>query len=64
MNNFEILKQEIQSWYPDYEFTDKELNGAVRDLIKFFATGILYIYEAKNENKRVQNQTNTLKSNK
>lgn len=64
MDNFEILKQEIQSWYPDYEFTDKELNGAVRDLIKFFATGILYIYEAKNENKRVQNQTNTLKSNK
>lgn len=64
MDNFEILKQEIQSWYPDYEFTDKELNGAVRDLIKFFATGILYIYEAKSENKRVQNQTNTLKSNK
>ena len=59
MDNFEILKQEIQSWYPDYE-----LNGAVRDLIKFFATGILYIYEAKSENKRVQNQTNTLKSNK
>ena len=64
MDNFEILKQEIQSWYPDYEFTDKELNGAVRDLIKFFATGLLYIYEAKSENKRVQNQTNTLKSNK
>ena len=64
MNNFEILKQEILSWYPDYTFSDKELNGAVRDLIKFFATGTLYIYEAKSENKRVQNQTNTLKSNK
>ena len=64
MSNVDVLKQEIVSWYPDYEFTDKELNGAVRDLIKFFATGILYIYEAKNENKRVQNQTNTLKSNK
>lgn len=64
MDNFEILKQEIQSWYPDYEFTDKELNGAVRDLIKFFATSTLYVHEAKSENKRVQNQTNTLKSNK
>ena len=41
MNNFEILKQEIQSWYPDYAFSDKELNNAVRDLIKFFATGAL-----------------------
>lgn len=64
MDNFEILKQEIQSWYPDYEFTDKELNDAVRDLIKFFATSTLYVHEAKSENKRVQNQTNTLKSNK
>ena len=40
------------------------LNNAVRDLIKFFATGALYTYEAKSENKRVQNQTNTVKSNK
>lgn len=64
MTDFEILKQEIQSWYPDYAFSDKELNSAVRDLIKFFATGALYTYEAKSENKRVQNQTNTLKSNK
>ena len=48
MNNFEILKQEIQSWYPDYEFTEDELNSAVRDLINFFATGALYAYKAKN----------------
>lgn len=64
MSNVDVLKQEIVSWYPDYAFTDEELNSAVRDLIKFFATGTLYIYEAKSENKRVQNQTNTLKSNK
>ena len=29
MTNFEILKQEIQSWYPGYEFTDKELNNMI-----------------------------------
>ena len=64
MNDFEILKQEIQSWYPEYAFSDKELNNAVRDLIKFFATGAIYTNKAKSENKRVQNQTNTVKSNK
>ena len=64
MSNVDVLKQEIVSWYPDYAFTDEELNNAVRDLIKFFATGALYTYEAKSENKRVQNQTNTVKSNK
>ena len=48
MTNFEILKQEIQSWYPEYEFADEELNNAVRDLIKFFATGALSAYKAKN----------------
>ncbi len=62
MNNFEILKQEIQSWYPDYTFSDEELNGAVRDLIKFFATGALYTFEAKN--KSVQTPENLVKSNK
>ena len=62
MNNFEIIRHEIQSWYPDYEFSYNELNGAVRDLVKFFATGVLNIYEAKN--KCVQSQTNTVKSNK
>ncbi|MBO4583108.1 MAG: hypothetical protein J5714_03590 [Alphaproteobacteria bacterium] len=62
MTNFEILKQEIQSWYPDYAFSDEELNGAVRDLIKFFATGALYTYEAKN--KGLQSQENSVKSNK
>ena len=62
MNNFEILKQEIQSWYSDYEFTDKELNGAVRDLIKFFATSTLYVHEAKNRG--LQTKTNTVKSNR
>ena len=40
MSNIDVLKQEIQSWYPDYEFTDEELNSAVRNLIK---------YEAKNK---------------
>ena len=64
MTDFEILKQEIQSWYPDYAFSDKELNSAVRDLIKFFAIGVLYTYEVKSENNRVQNQTITVKSNK
>ncbi|MBR4625447.1 MAG: hypothetical protein IKO56_07935 [Alphaproteobacteria bacterium] len=49
MSNIDVLKQEIQSWYPDYEFTDEELNSAVRNLIKFFATGVLYTYEAKNK---------------
>ena len=48
MNNFEILKQEIQSWYPDYEFEKGELNNAVHDLIKFFAIGALSAYKAKN----------------
>lgn len=43
MSNVDVLKQEIVSWYPDYAFTDEELNNAVRDLIKFFATGTLYI---------------------
>ena len=62
MTNFEILKQEIQSWYPDYTFSDEELNGAVRDLIKFFATGALYTYEAKN--KGLQSPEFSVKSNK
>ncbi len=62
MNNFEILKQEIQSWYPDYAFSDEELNGAVRDLIKFFATGALYTYEAKN--KGLQSPEFSVKLNK
>jgi len=62
MDNFEILKQEIQSWYPDYEFTDKELNGAVRDLIKFFATSTLYVHEAKN--KGLQSPEFSIKLNK
>lgn len=62
MDNFEILKQEIQSWYPDYEFTDKELNNAVKDLIKFFAIGALSAYEAKN--KCVQSSENSVKLNK
>ena len=62
MTNFEILKQEIQSWYPDYAFSDEELNNAVRDLIKFFATGALYTYEAKN--KGLQSPEFSVKSNK
>ena len=62
MTNFEILKQEIQSWYPDYTFSDEELNNAVRDLIKFFATGALYTYEAKN--KGLQSPEFSVKSNK
>lgn len=49
MTDFEILKQEIQSWYPDYAFSDKELNSAVRDLIKFFAMGVSTVYKAKNK---------------
>ena len=54
MEDFEILKQEIQSWYPNYEFSNDELNTAVRDLINFFVTGVLNIYEAKSENNRLQ----------
>lgn len=37
MNNFEILKQEIQSWYPDYAFSGKALNAlksSVREYIQ------------------------------
>lgn len=64
MEDFEILKQEIQSWYPDYEFTDAELNEAVRDLIKFFADRVLATYEAKSENKGPQIIKNKVESNK
>lgn len=58
MNSFEILKQEIQSWYPDYEFTDDELNVATNNLIEFFAKGALAQYEAKNENNSLQTPEN------
>lgn len=51
MTNFEILKQEIQSWYPDYTFTDTELTEATYDLIKYFQIGAKYIYEAQNKQK-------------
>ena len=64
MTNFEILRQEIQSWYPDYTFTDNELNDSVRNLIRFFAIGALYTYEAKKENKGLQTPENSVKSNK
>ena len=64
MTNFEILRQEIQSWYPDYTFTDNELNESVQDLIKFFAIGALYTYEAKKENRGLQSPENLVKSNK
>ena len=49
MTDFEILRQEIQSWYPDYQFTDNELNDATRDLIKFFAEGALSVYKQKSK---------------
>ena len=62
MSNVDVLKQEIVSWYPDYAFTDEELNNAVRDLIKFFATGALYTYEAKN--KGLQSPEFSVKLNK
>lgn len=55
MNNFEILKQEIQSWYPDYTFLYEELNGAVRDLIKFFATNAIHIRSKKIKAYKAQN---------
>ena len=67
MTNFEILRQEIQSWYPDYQFTDVELNEATQDLIKFFAEGALEIYrqkKAENKNKGLQNGKNTVESNR
>lgn len=66
MTNFETLRQEIQSWYPDYQFTDVELNEATQDLIKFFAEGVLEIYrqkKAENKNKGLQNEKNTVESN-
>lgn len=63
MNSFEILRQEIQSWYPDYNFTDDELDAVTRDLIKFFALGAMAAYEAKNENKGPQNTKNKVESN-
>lgn len=66
MTNFETLRQEIQSWYPDYQFTDVELNEATQDLIKFFAEGALEIYRQKkseNKNKGLQNKKNTVESN-
>lgn len=64
MTNFEILRQEIQSWYPDYTFTDKELNESVQNLIRFFSIGALYTYEAQIENRGLQSQENSVKSNK
>lgn len=67
MTNFETLRQEIQSWYPDYQFTDVELNEATQDLIKFFAEGALEIYrqkKAENKNKGLQNEKNTIESNR
>ena len=67
MTNFETLRQEIQSWYPDYQFTDVELNEATQDLIKFFAEGALEIYrqkKAENKNKGLQNGKNTVESNR
>lgn len=63
MNSFETLRQEIKSWYPNYEFSDVELDSATRDLIKFFSIGAMAIHEAKNENKGLQDTKNTVESN-
>ena len=47
MTAFDLLKQEIQSWYPDYEFTEYELTDAVNRLIKFFTVGVEILQEQK-----------------
>jgi hypothetical protein len=39
MTDYEKLRLEIQSWYPDEQFTDSQLSEMTDRLIKFFAIG-------------------------
>jgi len=51
MSDTDILKKEIQSWYPDQTFTDAELSEMARRLVSFFATSAQIMQEAKNTKK-------------
>lgn len=49
MNDFEKLKTEIKTWYPDETFTDAELNEMTNKLIKFFAIGAKITFESQKD---------------
>lgn len=46
-HDYEILKSELKSWYPDEELSDTELNEMADRLIKFFAIGAKALINAK-----------------
>jgi len=57
MATFETIKQEIQSWYPDYKFTEPELTEAATRLIRFFTIGVQIIQEQKNKTPSFTSET-------
>lgn len=51
MSDKDILKREIQSWYPGQTFTDTELSEMVNRLVSFFATSAQIMQKAKKTEK-------------
>lgn len=47
-NNYEKLKDEIATWYPEQGFTDVELNNIANRLIEFCAIGAKILQQIKN----------------
>lgn len=59
MTAFETIKQEIQSWYPNYKFTETELSDAANLLIKFFTVGVQIAQEQKKVTPGFTSETRT-----
>ena len=54
MQNLEYLYKRIQSWYPDEQLTDYELNEIATNLVAFFTLGAKIAYRNRKEQKKAQ----------